>query len=178
MSEQSKFSLWVTPKKDSDLYIKLQGLIADLGRRFQAPIFETHITLLGDIQATSEDIITQVNELATKISPYKVTLDFIDYTDNLYQSLVIRILASKEVIDANKKARDMFNRHEGTLYVPHISIIYKTAMDNETKKSLIKEIGDQFKGAEFLVDSIVISEQTESGRIEDWKIAGEVKLNG
>lgn len=174
----SLYSLWVCPPKDSDLYLKLKKLVEKLAKRFSSPIFEPHVTLLGDLKISSENVISKTEELAKIIKPYKITLDFIDYTDNLYQSLVIRVLATKEVVDANKKTRDMYNNHSGILYVPHISIIYKTGMDNETKKELISQLEDQFKGVEFMVDRIVISKQIARGRIEDWEIVKEISLNG
>lgn len=174
----SLYSLWVCPPKNSDLYTKLKNLVSDLAKRFSSPIFEPHVTLFGDVKLTKEEVISKTKELAETIAPYKVTLDFIDYTDNLYQSLVIRVLPTKEVVDANKKVRDMFESHGGTLYAPHASIIYKTGIDNETKKELIKEIEDQFKGVEFIADRIIISRQTEGGRVEDWEIVEGVNLNG
>lgn len=170
------YSLWVAPQ--GDLYQKLKKLISDLSLRFNSPIFEPHVTLLGDLKMSEEEIINKTSQLAKIISPYKITLDFIDYTDNLYQSLVIRTVATKEVVDANKKARDLFNKHTDTLYVPHVSIIYVKEMDNSQKQQLIAEIGDQFKGQEFMAEGIQISEQTASGRIEDWKTIKEVKFNG
>ncbi len=173
----SKYSLWVSPEKGSELHTKLQNLIENLAKRFQTPVFEPHVTLLGDIEATPE-ISDKVTKLSQMITPYKITLDFLDYTDNLYQSLVIRTLATLRVLDANKKTRDVFNRHSDSLYVPHISLIYVRDLENQVKQGLIKEIGDQFKGVEFLAESIQISEQLAGGRIEDWKIFKEIPING
>lgn len=178
MAEPSKYSLWVAPKKGSELNIKLRNLIESLSKRFQAPVFDPHLTLLGDFQISEEEIINKTSQLARIISPYQVTLDFIDYTDNLFQSLVIRTLATKEVVEANKKARDEFRRHNDSLYVPHISIIYKEGLENQVKQELVKEIGDQFQGIQFQVESIKISEQPAGGRIEDWKMVKEISLNG
>lgn len=177
MSEISKFSLWVTPQKDSDLYRKLKNLIEDLAKRFSSPIFEPHVTLIPEVKSLEENIKNRALKLAGLIKPYKITLDLVDYTDNLFQSLVIRVKATKEVIEANKKARDVFLGHGGTLYVPHLSVMYMTDLDNETKKQLIVEIENQFKGQEFEAQSLQIW-QASPENIPGWKQVLEAKLNG
>lgn len=175
--DKSSYSLWVIPPKDSDLYRKLKNLIEDLAKRFSSPIFEPHVTLIPEVKGLESDVKNKALQLAGLIKPYKITLDLVDYTDNLFQSLVIRVKATKEVIDANKKARDIFLGHEGTLYVPHLSIMYITGLDNKTKQGLAAEIENRFRGQEFEAQSLQVW-QAPSDNIKGWKQVLEVEFNG
>ncbi len=176
MNELS-YSLWVGPSKDSDLYRKLKNLVSDLAKRFSSPVFEPHVTLIPEVKGSEDEIKDKASQLAGLIKPYKITLELVDYTDNLFQALVIRVKATRDVIEANKKARDIFLGHGGTLYVPHLSVMYMTELDNETKIQLIAEIENQFKDQEFEAQSLQVW-QASSDNIEGWKQVMEAPFNG
>lgn len=165
------------PFKESDLYKRLKILILDLSQRFNTAAFEPHVTLLPGVEISEEEVISKTGELAGKINPYRITLDLVDYTDFFFQSFVIRALATNEVLEANKLAREVFGRHKDTLYVPHLSVMYVRDLDNQTKKHLTVEIEDRFKGLEFTAEDISIW-QTSPNNIPGWKMIEKVKLNG
>lgn len=167
-----RYSLWVMPT--GELYEALKRQIVELANRFKAPVFEPHVTLLG-IERPETEITTQTEKLAQLITPYEIKFGIVDYTDNLFQSLVIRVEDTNEVIRANKAARNIFNQHTDSLYAPHLSLLYSTEVNSQTKEQLISELGDNLKGQSFKVNSIHIFTSNPTD-INKWARVAEVPL--
>lgn len=56
------YSLWIKPS--GKVAEKLSQEIASQAAEYSAPVFEPHVTLLGDIQGNAEEIMQQSRELA------------------------------------------------------------------------------------------------------------------
>ena len=54
------YHLWLMPFGEA--YPLLAATIAELSRRHGAPIFEPHVTLLGDLPGSEEEIVPKVQE--------------------------------------------------------------------------------------------------------------------
>lgn len=137
-----KYSIWFVPNKNSDLYERLDSIVRDLAAKYNAPYFVPHISIITNIEDTKEGIISKTEQLAQSLNSFEFTLDEIDYTDYYFQTLVVRVKFSPVLSEANKLARKIFNKHSDTLFVPHISLIYKDGMDESDKKKIQTELND------------------------------------
>ncbi len=174
-----QFSLWFVPPEDSPTHEKLTKIVTDLAKRFDAPIFVPHVTLLPDINSAEADVVRETELLANAIGNiagvFSINLGIVDYTDQLYQTLVLRAEMSESLRDANKLARVIFGRPNDAMYVPHLSLLYKKDLLPEDKELLAEEIGSQLKKQpphQFSVDSIHI--YTSVDKIEDWRLVKKV----
>jgi len=64
------YSLWIAPDKEHrNAFSKL---INKFGRICKSPIFEPHVTLLGDIKGNKKEILEKTKKLSKKLRPYEI----------------------------------------------------------------------------------------------------------
>ena len=120
----------------------LANLILNLSKDYSSPKFTPHVTLLGNLCGSEEELETKASRLATTLAPYTMRLTKVEYLDEYFRSLFFRVEASSQVIQANLKAKDLFNRQNDPEYFPHLSIMYGDFSAN-TKEAIIERIGQE-----------------------------------
>jgi 2'-5' RNA ligase len=141
MAVERSFSLWLVPSGDA--YHALANLIIDLSNEYSSPRFTPHVTLLGGLQGSEEEIRSRSVKLANKMRPYTITLTRLEYQDEYFRSLYIRVNETKQVVQANLQAREVFDRQMDPGYLPHLSILYGNYSSAE-KDEIIKKNGQKF----------------------------------
>lgn len=124
-----------------EAYDKLNNLISRLGIEYNAPYFEPHVTLIGAVSGSEEDILSKTSKLALAIKPYKIELEKVDYLDEYFRCLFLRVKQTKDVMNANLEAKAIFNKQGTPDYMPHLSLMYGN-FSSKTKKEIIKKIGE------------------------------------
>ncbi len=165
-------SLWLMP--DGETAAELARLIECLASIYSTAVFRPHVTLIGQVMGTRSEVSAKTAELAASIAPYEISLGKVDYLNKYYQCLFVRAKKSNAVIDANKKAREIFERKEDSEYMPHLSLMYGD-FKSEIKEEVIKQTGKHIKRI-FVADRIHIF--STNGDTHQWKSAGEFKLTG
>lgn len=158
-----RYSLWFMPA--GAVNQRLSQLIARLAERYASPTFPPHLTLLGSIEASEEEIISKTQALASQISPFPIRLATIAYTDLYYRALFVNADHSAEIVAAYQQAEKAFPRHQKTDYMPHVSLLYGY-FPVETKQRIIKEIGEPFIAA-FEADTLYL--YLTEGAVSDWQ---------
>ncbi len=162
-------SLWLIPEQE--IYKKFQLLIKQLAAEYNSILFEPHVTLFGDVDVKDPDSACRL--IASKIKPYTIKLDAVDYTERKYRALFIRVKKTPEVLNAYEITRKIVGSDE-TDYMPHLSIYYGS-LPVEAKESIIKKIGKTFTD-EFIVNAIYCM-NTPLNRESDWKIVQKYPLH-
>ena len=103
------------------------------------------------MSCSEKEAIQKTAKLASTIRPYTIELENIDYLNNYYRSLFVRVKKTPEVLDANLLSRKIFGRETDPKYMPHLSLIYGN-FSEETKTAIIKKIGKQ--SGSFVVQEI------------------------
>lgn len=155
-------SLWLMPS--GDVYKDLAKIISQLSRGYSTPNFEPHITLLSQLTRPEEEILAKTSQLTTLLRPFEVKLTAVDYLDEYLGCLFIRIEETEEVIQANLKAREVFNRQDDPKYMPHLSLMYGN-LAPKIKEKIIAEIGKDFD-LRFTASSIHLF--STKGEPKDW----------
>lgn len=159
------YTLWFVPKGQN--YKRFSGLIKKLAKEYGGPIFEPHVTLLGDVIISEKEAIAKTRQLVSGQNPFKVGLVKIDYEDYFFRTLFVRAKVSKLLQDLHNRAKEIFK--VGTLpYMPHMSILYGN-FPVEVKEKIIAEIGRNQK-LQFDVSSVHL---IKGGEVWDWKEVGE-----
>ena len=134
----TKFSLWLVPS--GDVRRRLSKIISQLSKKYSTPIFEPHVTLIADVESTEKDVTNKTTLLANRIRPYRTTLANMDYSDNYYMPLFIKVSKTKQVTAANMKAREIFGRLSDPPYKPHLTLLYGN-IDAQEKEKIIEKSG-------------------------------------
>jgi 2'-5' RNA ligase len=154
------------------LLTRLTKIIDELS--FDQPTlrFEPHVTLLGGFVGSQPSLSSKTRQLASCVEPYEIQLGEIDYLDEFFRSLFIRVAPTRPVLEANRKARLIFNRHQGPEYLPHLSLMYGE-FPSSAKEQIIARLGSEIQGR-FIVCAIHL--YLTVGHPRDWYRVGEFPL--
>lgn len=160
-----RFSLWLMPT--GEVYVVLANLISDISKEHSSPRFDPHVTLLGELTGSYEEIESRASKLSVNLRPYAIKLARVEYLDEYFRSLFIRVEETEDVIEANLRAREIFDRQRDPKYMPHLSILYGD-FPSATKDKIIGKIGRECSLC-FEVNRLHLVET--SGRPETWRTA-------
>ena len=154
----------------------LTTIIEELAARFDAPVFEPHVTLyVTDAAGENPDAVLE--RFSSGRTSHRLTIRGLDYSEKFTKTLFIQFEpdAGLDQLSADlRRASAVQNDYELN---PHLSLIYKE-MNEKTKRELAHDIVLPFQ--EILFDSIkaVISPaQIESKEdVEAWRIVAEKRL--
>lgn len=164
--ESEGHTLWLMPKGQH--YQRFADLIKKLAKEYNGPIFEPHVTLLGNFPQPEEETIRLTEQLAANQKPFFMTLEQISYEDFHFRTLFVKARITHELQSLHNKARQIFNMQQIPPYMAHLSILYGV-YPNNLKEKIIAEISRD-QTAEWEVNSVAL---VKGGLVEDWKIIGE-----
>jgi len=165
------YSIWLIPT--GEVYQKLSEIISQLSEKYSAPNFEPHVTLIGDLLGSKEEVISKTARLADLLKPFEIKLKKADYFDEYFRCLFIRAEKTDELIQVNDIAREIFARKSDPEYLPHSSLIYGN-FDSEIKEKILTNLGKEFN-LSFEVKSLHLFSTT--GEIKDWYEIKEFPLS-
>jgi len=145
------YSIWCIPDEGSELYITLQRHVADLSLRFDAPIFDPHVTLIGWLKGDTDEIVEKTMHLARQTKPFEIRLNGIGLTNDPLKCLYIGVQPSSELQDANALARKIFGKKDRIPYAPHLSLLYGDfpRKDREEAARDIRDVDASFAVSQF-----------------------------
>ncbi|KAI8469818.1 MAG: RNA ligase/cyclic nucleotide phosphodiesterase [Monoraphidium minutum] len=129
----ASYSLWLEPPPGT-LRERLRKEVAAQAAARDGPLFEPHVTLLGDVAMAEAQLLETAAALAKRIQPFRVNLDDVACGPSFHQC--VYILASKEppLLAANADARAAFGKPEPPApYMPHLSLLYSDASDPDRR---------------------------------------------
>ncbi len=170
MTKAIGLSLWLQPS--GELYTELSTTISQLSKQYATPVFPPHVTLLGDLIGDEKEIISQAQQLASRLRPFQVTLTTVDYLDVYFRCLFLRAEETPALLQANRAARSIFHREQDPKFMPHLSLLYGN-FAVETKKQMIESIGQDFNKT-FSVNSLHLL--STNGEPKDWYEVKEFRL--
>lgn len=159
------YTLWLMPK--DKIYKKFAKLIKKLGREYGGPIFEPHVTLLGDIELPEEEMVRKTDQLVHGQKPFPITLRQIDYQDFYFRTLFVRAEITEPLQALHNLAKKIFEK-EIPPFMPHLSILYGN-FPQAVKDEIINKIGKD-QTVQFDVSSIHL---IKGGEVEEWRIVKE-----
>lgn len=170
MKTTTGYSLWLMPSgKVKDF---LFDKIRKLSKEFFTPVFEPHVTLIGQINMLERDIIDKTAILAGSIHPFTVKLGSIDGHNEYFRCLFSKIEESAEIMQANQAARQVFNRQDDPSFMPHLSLLYGL-ISSDFKEEIVSEIE---KGFSLAFEATAIHIVATIGAVSDWKKVAEIPV--
>ncbi|MBI4038427.1 2'-5' RNA ligase family protein [Candidatus Daviesbacteria bacterium] len=159
------YALWLMPK--GDIYKKYAGLIKKLAKEYNGPVFEPHITLLGDIELPEHEVKKRTEELISGQKPLQINLGEIGYEDYHFRALFVQAVISPQLQNLHDRTKQIFNM-EIPPYMAHLSLLYGN-YPNLKKEKIIKSIGRN-QNSTFEINNVFVQ---KAGLVKDWKIIGK-----
>lgn len=144
------YSIWVIPPEP--IFSQLKNTIDELSRKYNGPVFESHMTLLGNINNELPEIEQKVKELATHVDKLELSFGSVSFSTTYFQSVFVRVNSTAELMQLNLNAKEIFSMGND-VFMPHISLLYGNhdmAIREEAASSL------HFPASSFVVKEFVI----------------------
>lgn len=159
-------TLWLLPTGTA--YDKFENLIKKLAGEYNAPVFQPHITLLGEFMQPQQECIEKTKQLVAGQKPFVVDLQEIGFQDFYFRTLFVYAQKTEPLQNLHNRAKEIFGMPNIPPYMPHLSLLYGI-FPQTVKDKIIQEIGkSQF--AQFEIKSVFL---VNGGEIKNWQIVEE-----
>ncbi|OGI22325.1 MAG: hypothetical protein A2808_01010 [Candidatus Moranbacteria bacterium RIFCSPHIGHO2_01_FULL_55_24] len=160
MSKAIGYSLWLVPDTDSQAYLALSERIKDIALKYQTPLFEPHVTLLGGIQDLEKNVREKTQTLSKTLKPLEIQTCGIDSYETYFQALFLKVKKTPEIMQIYEESRQHFGLPEKE-HFPHLSIAYGEFALNDIQS---------LQAALESIESVFFAKT-----IELWRTEGETK---
>ncbi len=167
------YSVWIVPPEP--VFSKFSKLIDSLAMEVGTNRFVPHVTLVGGIRLKSAAVLGLVRSLSKELRPYVVSLEQVDYSDEFFRSLFVRVECTPDVKHAYDRASGALATARPGRYEPHLSLMYGR-VSSRVKMGLIERIGSPMNDS-FLAESACVYE-TDPGNVAGWHQLEQVPLLG
>src|SRR2546423_4443028 len=152
------------------------AIIGDLAARFDAPVFEPHMTVYV-AEADGENPEAVLQKVLNGLQPFRLAVSRLDYSDKFTKTLFVQFAPHARLTRFSEDLRSASASPSDYQLNPHLSLLYKE-MDQETKRWLAASITLPFTEAAFDSVRAVISPAEIKSRteVDAWRVAAEYRL--
>jgi hypothetical protein len=166
-------AFWLTPAEPGRGFF--HSVVDDLAARYDAPVFEPHLTLFS----TGFDHAFDFAPLEQIPMPHEIELkiDSVQHSDRYTKTLFVRFPPSAELMVLRRDLAKAAGQELPEDYDPHVSLIYKEISPNE-RSDLAGSIEFPFEFVRFdAVKAISSPAKIESGaEVKAWRSLWERKF--
>jgi len=165
---------WLVPAEPAHRFF--QDLINDLARRYDAPVFEPHVTIY--VGANSTDAVnTTLSKAARDCKRIMLQALEVSHSDEFIKTLFVEFGLNTKLRQLNQVIRSAAPDSSDYDLKPHLSLLYKR-MSVQTRRQLARSIEVPFSQVVF--DSLkavrCISPTQNRADVEVWRVVSEKVL--
>lgn len=169
------YSLWLVPGLETEMHSKLAGFIDEIAVKYKLPAFLPHLTLLGCVGGTHDEIFGNTAVLAQKLAPYEIEIVRVDSQRTVSRCLFCEVAQTDSVMNAYNLAQQVFSVDKGK-YFPHISLAYANSLKDIADLRMWAE-RQRAGGLDFLTarQKFTVKEiqlWRSEGTVEEWYYVG------
>ena len=174
MSRRITIAYWLIPAEPAHRF--LQNLINDLAGRFDAPVFEPHVTIY--VGADSTDAVdTTLSKAARDCEPIVLQALEVSHSNEFIKTLFVEFGLNSKLRQLNQVICSAAQDSSDYDLKPHLSLLYKRT-SVQTRRQLARSIEMPFSQVVF--DSLkavrCISPTLSRADVEVWRVVGEKLL--
>ena len=175
MTGQTVIAYWLIPSEPAHSFF--QRIIKHLGRRYDAPVFEPHVTI--HVGADCADAAKNaLGEAAQAHKLIRLRTLGVDQSDEFIKTLFVQFAMSVELQRFNETIRT--GAHDASRYElkPHLSLLYRNlaaATRHELAASISLPLADVTFDA---IKAVRCVSPTRSGKdVKSWRVVGAAPLS-
>jgi len=153
-------------------------VIADLATRFDAAVFEPHVTIYAG-EKEDDNPAHVLSHVLADCKPFRLSVRGLQYSDEFTKTVFVQFEPNAALSELSRALQQASASHHEYELNPHLSLIYKEIALSE-KIDVVDSV--QLTFADVLFDSakaIVSSARVESRRdVEAWRVAAVQRLTG
>jgi 2'-5' RNA ligase len=172
---QTVIAFWLIPAEPARSLF--QGIINDLARRFDAPVFEPHMTI--DVGTDHADLAKKaLEQVARECTEISLTPVGIGQSEEFVKTLFVQFESNAELRQMNELIRQSADDSLKYEVKPHLSLLYKK-MEAAARRQLASSIIVPF--AEITFDRIktvrCVSPTESRADVEAWRLVAAIELS-
>lgn len=168
-------SVWLVPAENDEFY--LSKIIADLGAKYNAPLFTPHLTLFGDIHIEPNKLKDILDEVFTDKNAFTIKKTKIEQSEAFFKTVFIEFELNEKLKNLYLTLAEKADKRDIAAFKPHISLIYKT-MPKEEKSKIIKNLNIK---NEFTINNVYVTAPKKGDEdflnVNGWRIIYQKQLN-
>jgi len=174
VTRQIVTAYWLIPSEPAHSFF--QRIINDLARRYDAPIFEPHVTI--HVGADRADAAKNALDAARECKLIGLTPLGIDQSDEFIKTLFVQFAMSAELRKITDMIREAANDSSQYELNPHLSLLYKN-LAAPTRRELSASINVPLFEVTFdAIKAVRCVSPTESGAdVEAWHVVSAASLS-
>jgi 2'-5' RNA ligase len=176
VTRQTVIAYWLIPSEPAHRFF--QRIINDLARRYDAPVFEPHVTIhVGADRADAAE--NALGDGARECQLIGLTPLGIDQSDEFIKTLFVQFATSAELRKINEIIREAAKDSSPYELKPHLSLLYKN-LRVETRRELAASIKVPLSEVTFEAIMAVrcISPTQSRADVEAWRVVAAASLSG
>ena len=171
---QQPHSVWLRPAKE--VQKMLQDDVQQLCELADAPFFEPHMTLLGDLSGLPRETLSVCKAVFNQSGAIKVKVTGIASTERFFMSLFLDLDVPATLIAALTEVAKQMSVQPPP-FRPHISLAYGfTAYDAPAR--ILDHLNEKYVDQVFWLSSFATVASSSATAIEGWKIISEQTFSG
>jgi 2'-5' RNA ligase len=135
------YALWLIP--DGEVRRRLAQTIRQLSREYSTPVFAPHITLASGIVAPAQEVAAKSAQLAKSLRPLRLRLTRLDFRDEYFRCLFVKVARTSPLVRAHQKAKEVFGLRGQRAFLPHVSLVYGD-LSIGVKRNIALSLGRRF----------------------------------
>ena len=174
MSTRIVIAYWLIPAEPARTFF--QGLINDLARRYDAPLFEPHVTV--HVGANRGDVAeSAISQAARFCKPITLKALEIGHSKEFIKTLFVQFALNKELRQLNEMICDVAQDFSHYELKPHVSLLYKK-MPAAAQRELASSIKVPFPDVAFDALKAVrcISPTRSRSDVDAWHVVAATAL--
>jgi 2'-5' RNA ligase len=168
VSRRIVIAYWVIPAEPARSFFR--NLIKDLARRYNAPLFEPHVTIyVGSNHADAAE--SAISEAARVCTPIELKALGMGHSSEFIKTLFVQFALNTKLWQLNGIIRHAAQDSSHYELEPHLSLLYKT-MPAVTRRELADSIKAPFSEVSFDALKAVrcISPTQSRADVEAWRV--------
>ena len=161
------FSIWIVPEGGERR--RLAELIRALARRFGAPVFDPHVTVLAGVPGPAADVVARARDAVGGRGPLRLTFAGPVAGDTYFRCLYLPVEPSPELLARRAAAAEAFGRGDEPPFVPHLSLLYASPPAPPIADELRGAFPDGF-------DAASIDVYSTEGNVASWHRVGRLPV--
>jgi 2'-5' RNA ligase len=175
VTRQTVIAYWLIPSEPARSFFQL--IINDLARRYNAPVFEPHVTIhVGADRADAAE--KALADAWRECNLIKLTRLGIDQSGEFIKTLFVQFTMSAELRKINDIIRQAANNSSHYQLKPHLSLLYKN-LAAATRRELAASINVRRSEVTFdAIKAVRCVSPTKSGAdVEAWHVVAAASLS-
>lgn len=141
----------------------------------ETPVFEPHLTLLGDLEGSIETTAQHCKAAFADVGPINARVADVARSDAHFMSLYLEVSLPSQIFDIRKSLSMKLSRDVSSNFLAHISLAYGPLPKDLDDEELRTQI-DTLCHRRIIFDRATVVRSAKEIPIEDWAVHSDITL--